>query len=53
MALPEMLFSTQPSRTSMRIGRSHSMIARAMPSTVAAPPMSFFIRNMPSAGLMS
>ncbi len=29
------------------------MMTRAMPSTVAAPPMSFFMRSMPSAGLMS
>ena len=29
------------------------MIMLASPSTVAAPPMSFFIRSMPLDGLMS
>ena len=48
-----MEFSTQPTRTTSRTGRSASMIIRARPSTVAAPPISFFIRSMPLDGLMS
>ena len=53
IAVPEIEFSTQPTRTASRTGRSASIIMRASPRTVAAPPISFFIRSMPLDGLMS
>src|SRR3989338_404016 len=51
-ALPEITFSTAATRTRSRIGRQSCMIICASPITVAAPPMSFFISNMPFEGLI-
>ena len=52
-AAPAMAFSTAGMRTRRRKGSPASMIMWARPSTLAAPPMSFFISSMPEAGLMS
>ena len=52
-ALPDTLFSTAGTSTRNRMSRPAVMIIRASPRTCAAPPMSFFMRSMPWAGLMS
>ena len=52
-ASPEIEFSTAGISTRRRTGNLASRIMAARPSTLAAPPMSFFISNMPEDGLMS
>ena len=52
-ALPETAFSTAGTSTRSRTGSRAAMTAWARPSTVAAPPMSFFISRMPAGGLRS
>ena len=52
-AVPAMLFSTAGIKRRRRTGRRCAMTSRARASMSAAPPMSFFIRSMPLAGLMS
>jgi hypothetical protein len=51
-ALPEIAFSTAGISTRSRSRSPSVMIARARPSAVAAPPMSFFIRPIEAPGLM-
>ena len=51
-ALPDMAFSTAGTMTRNCTFRPRDMIIWASPRTVAAPPMSFFIRFMPDEGLM-
>ena len=52
-ALPATEFSTAGIRTRSCSGKLSDMIIYARPSTVAAPPISFFINPMDAEGLMS
>ena len=53
MALSEMAFSAVGTSTRKRTGRLRAMIVCARPSTIAAPPISFFIISMAEDGLIS
>jgi hypothetical protein len=52
-ALPEMALSTAGISSCRFTGSFNAMTMVARPSALAAPPMSFFIQRMPSAGLRS
>ncbi|MCY1304133.1 hypothetical protein D9M70_538780 [compost metagenome] len=52
VAPPLGMFSAQASRPTRLIGSCSSSTARKVPSTLAAPHMSYFISSMPAAGLM-
>ncbi|MNZ31766.1 hypothetical protein D3C78_490750 [compost metagenome] len=52
VAPPLGMFSAQARRPTTLIGSCSSTRARKVPSTLAAPHMSYFISSMPAAGLM-
>ncbi|MNE74324.1 hypothetical protein D3C80_1703980 [compost metagenome] len=51
VAPPLGMFSAQASRPTRLIGSCISSTARKVPSTLAAPHMSYFISSMPAPGL--